>query len=262
MQLVQRYLLAGIVLAHGVGCAAVAVAGVIISPVVLEIDSPRKAIAVKVTNSGDQPITFQTEAVTWKQVNGVDQNTPTDDLLVIPPIVEVPPNATQIFRVMLRSKAPSAVERTYRVVLEDITDKETETPSSAKASVAFRLTHSLPVVIAPAGKITNIIRWKSCPVAAGEAPAAVTSPGLPAATAPQACIRLLNAGNRRVKVQALTLSGDNWQQVLALKVGVNVLAADQREWRVPLQPGQTGAVRGVQVNTARGETLQAEASEF
>lgn len=246
MQPVRRHLLAGVLLACGVGYAAVAGAGgVTISPVVLEIDSPRKAIAVTLTNNGDRPVTFQTEALVWKQVNGIDQNDPTDELLVVPPIVEVPARASQIFRVMLRSRAPAPVERTYRVMLEDITEEQAA--SSGQTSVTFKLTHNLPVLIAASGKVVNALRWKPC------APTVRTA---------EACVRLLNAGNRRVKVQSLTLTGDGWQQALALKDGVNVLTGSEREWRVPLPAGQTGAMRGVQVLTARGETLQAEAGGF
>lgn len=262
MQPVRHSLSAGVFLVCGVGCAAVAeAAGVTISPVVLEIDSPRKAIAVTVTNNGDRPVTFQTEAMAWLQVNGADHHEPTEDLLVVPPMVEVPARSSQIFRVMLRTRAPSPVERTYRVMLEDIT--EAQAASSGQASVAFKLTHNLPLLIAPAGKVVNAIRWKPCPPTVALAPAPVVAPAKPQATrGREACVRLLNAGNRRVKVQTLTLAGDGWQQALALKEGENLLAGSERAWRVPLASSQTGAPLGVQVQTVRGETLQAESGGF
>ena len=244
----------------GGGCAAVAkAAGVTISPVVLEIDSPRKAIAVTVTNTGDRPLTLQAESMLWQQVNGVDHNEPTEDLLVVPSMVEVPAQASQVFRVMLRSRAPSPVERTYRVMLEDITEEQVA--SSGQASVAFKFTHNLPVLIAPSGKVVNAMRWKPCPTEAApvpNAPAGAKSSVLRA----EACVRLLNAGNRRVKVQTLTLDGNGWQQALSLKDGENVLAGAEHEWRVPLAKDQTGAVRRVQVQTARGEILTAESGDF
>lgn len=253
MQPVRRHLLAGALLACNVGCTALAsAAGVTISPVVLEIDSPRKAIAVTLTNNGDRPATFQTEALVWHQVNGRDQTEPTDELLVVPPIVEVPARGSQIFRVMLRSRAPSPVERTYRVMLEDITEEQAA--SSGQASVAFKLTHSLPVLIAASGQVVNVLRWKPCPP--------VGAPATSGMSSAEACVRLLNAGNRRVKVQSLTLGGVGWQQALSIKGGVNVLTGAEREWRVPLQVGQKGALHNVQVLTARGELLQAEAGGF
>lgn len=241
-------LMARVLLALSVSASAVpSTAGVLISPVVLEISAARRPIAVTVTNSGARAVTFQTEALVWQQVDGVDRFEATDDLVVVPPVVEVAPNASQVFRVMLRSPAPSPVERSYRLVLEDITEELA--PAGGQASISFKLSHNLPVMVAPAGKVLNAIRWKPCSAAAVPRPAG-------------ACIRLLNAGNRRVKFETLTVAGDGWQQVLTLKTGENVLAGAQREWVVPLANGQGGALRGVQVKTARGETLQAEDGGF
>lgn len=256
----RRHLLVNLGLVVAASAATFASAGGIsISPVVIEIDSPRRAVAVTLTNNGDRPVTFQTEAMVWQQVNGADHNEPTEDLLVIPPVVEVPAKASQVFRVMLRTRAPSPVERTYRVILEDITEEQAAV--SGQASVAFKLTHNLPVLIAPSVKVVNAIRWRPCPPEAFTT--AASTPVKPSATrGAEVCVRLLNAGNRRVKVQTLTLTGEGWEQALPLKDGVNVLAGAEREWRLPLTKGQTGALRGVQVNTARGETLQAEAGGF
>ena len=51
LQPIRQLLVTTMLLAFGVGCAAVAqAAGVLISPVVLEIGSPRKAIAVTINN--------------------------------------------------------------------------------------------------------------------------------------------------------------------------------------------------------------------
>jgi fimbrial chaperone protein len=237
-------LIARVLLALGAGVAAsTASAGVVVSPVVLEVASPRKPVTVTVTNDGDRAVTYQADALTWQQVNGVDRFEPTDELLVVPPIVEVPPKGRQVFRVMLRSGAPALVERAYRLVLEDITEE-----ASAKPGISFRLSHNLPVMVAPAGQVRNAIRWKPC--------AADTSAR--AAT----CVRLLNAGNRRVKLESVTVSGEGWQQVLSLKSGENVLAGAQRDWFVPLTSGQAGVVQSIQVKTARGETLQAESGGF
>jgi len=242
-QPVRRHLAAAILLACGVGGAAVAgAAGVMISPVVLEIASPRKAIAVTVTNGGDRPMTFQADTFAWQQIDGVDRYEETDELLVVPPIVEVPAHSSQVIRVMLRSPAPSPRERTYRLALEDVTEEQAA--ATGQASIAFKLSHSLPVMIAPAGKVLHAVRWKPCVDQAAVRPA-------------EACVRLLNAGNRRMKVKTLMVTGDGWQQALVLKQGENVLAGAEREWRVPLANGQTGALRAVRVETADGETLQA-----
>ena len=241
-------LLDGILLACALGCPAfLQAAGLTISPVVIEIDSPRKAIAVTVTNNGDHAVTFQTDTMIWKQVNGVDQYEPTSELLIAPPIVRVRPNASQTFRVTLRVPTSSPVERSYRVILEDISD---ELSSSGTASVAFKFTHNLPVMLAPTDKVFNAIRWKPC----------ASEPAKPAAA--EVCVHINNAGNRRVKVQNLTLAGNGWQHSVPFKEGINVSSGAEREWRIPLQAGQTGALQSVQIFTARGETIDAQAGGF
>jgi fimbrial chaperone protein len=245
---------AGALAAWILACAApVQAAGVNISPVVIEIDSPRKAVAITVTNNGDRPINLQTDAMVWRQVNGIDQYEPTDEMLVVPPIAQVQPNASQIFRVVLRAPTRAPEERTYRLILEDTSD---DLNPSGQTSVAFKFTHNLPVMVAPSAKAFSAVRWKPCtptPSLLAEKPLQIRST--------EACVRLLNAGNRRVKIQTLTLTGDGWQQALPLKEGVNVLAGAEREWRVPL-PAGAGTLRTVQVQTARGEALAAEPGGF
>ena len=71
-------------------------------------------------------------------------------------------------------------------------------------------------------------------------------------------MRIANAGNRRVKVQSVTLSGEGWQQVFNLKEAEAVLAGAEREWVVPANA--PGALRAVEVRTATGQLLAAEAA--
>jgi fimbrial chaperone protein len=175
--------------------------------------------------------------------------TPSDDLLVSPPIADLQPGDKQMFRLALRGARTAPEELTYRLILENIAEPEVAPNSTPGMNIKFRMRYDLPVLLAPAGPVVNALRWKPC------------EPDVAPSTA-TACVRLFNAGNRRVKVQTLTLMGDHWQQALSLKDGKNVLAGSEREWHVPLQAGQAGALQGVQVSTARGETRQAEAGGF
>lgn len=229
------------------------VAQISISPIVIEIDTPRRAAAVSVTNGGERSITLQSEVLLWQQKDGQDQFETSDALLVVPSIVHIPPKSTQIIRLLLRSPAPSPLERSYRLVLEDITEAQVKTDGT---SINFKFTHSLPVMIAPSGKVRNTLRWKSCANASGSVPE-LTTP-----QPKEACVRLLNAGNRRIKMLSLVLTGNGWQQPLSLKGDENILVGAERELRVTLQAGQTGPLRSVQVHTALGETLLAESGGF
>lgn len=237
--------------------ARVSASGLLVAPVVIEMDLPRRAAAIRVTNGGDAPITLQTSTSTWKQVDGQDRDEPSDDLLVVPSIAEVAPGATQIFRLALRVPAPAPTERTYHLTLDDITEKKASEDDGAQ--VFIKVTHKLPVMVAPSGGIRSSIQWKRC----------ANSVSVPSGTeltgrgdVAEACVRLRNSGNRRVRVESMTVLGDGWQQNLKLNAGVNMLAGADREWRVPLTSGQVGLPLGVEVLTGRGEVLRAEPAEF
>lgn len=230
---------------------AAAADGVTIAPVVIEIGSPRKVAAITLTNNGSQAVTYQVQASAWRQRDGADLSEENDDLLVVPAIVDVPPGASQVLRVMLRSRAPAPVERSYWILLENITR---DVALAATSAVSFKLSHKLPVMIAPAGKVVHALRWLPC------APASAAASASDSAGAPQACVRLHNDGNRRVKIRAIELAGDGWRQPLVLPAGLNLLAGAQREWSIPLAPEQTGPVRAVSAQTADAGMLQAEAA--
>lgn len=242
--------LAGAGLVTALLASGTTLAQVLISPVVVELGARQRAVAVTVSLSDQAraPMRLQAELLRWTQdVQGQAVTEPSDELLVTPPIADLRPGGQQVFRIALRGPRPAPEELAYRLILEDVAEPTAAADSAPGILIKFRMRYDLPVLVAPAGPVANALRWKPCP---------------PADRPAEACVRLRNAGNRRVKVQTLTLAGDGWQQALSLKDGVNVLAGSEREWRVPLQAGQTGALRGVQVLTARGETLQAETGGF
>ena len=73
-----------------------------------------------------------------------------------PLIVEVPAHTSQVIRVTLRSPVPPDRERTHRLALEDITEEQAA--ATGKASIAFKISHNLPIMIAPAAKVVDAVR--------------------------------------------------------------------------------------------------------
>ncbi len=234
--------------------AGTATAQVLVSPVVIELGARQRVTSVAITLSSHAaaPVRLQANLLRWKQDDkGESLTEPSDDLLVTPPIADLKPGMQQIFRVALRAGRPAPEELAYRLVLEDVSESVVVTPMGSGMNINFRMRYDLPVLVAPTGPIVNALRWKPC-IAHLQSAVSISD----------TCLRLLNAGNRRVKVQNLTIAGDDWKQAFPMKDGVNVLAGAEREWRIPLQAGQNSPLRGVQVQTARGEILQAEAGGF
>lgn len=228
-------------------------AQVLLQPVVLELQPRQRVVVVNVTLSerAPAPVRLQTELLRWNQdPQGRALTSPSDDLLVSPPIADLKPGQRQVFRVAVRNPKPLTEEAAYRLILEDIAPVPLDETGKPRAGLSIRMRYDLPVMVAPSTKATHALRWKPClPEAAAGAPIA------------QACVRLRNTGNKRVKVQGLELAGEGWQQAMSVGDGGLMLAGAEREWRMPLRAAATAGLREVHVQTAQGES-KAEAGGF
>jgi fimbrial chaperone protein len=90
-----------------------------VMPVTLTVPYGAMTTTLMVTNEGDEPATIQLRTFAWSQTRQDDALTPSDVLMVSPPIVEVPAGQTQIVRLVLRKPA-SAEEASYRVLVDEI----------------------------------------------------------------------------------------------------------------------------------------------
>ena len=192
-------------------CAVFSAASVahaqLIAPVLVELSPARRVVSVTMTNRSDQAMTYQSQALAWTQVDGADRQSETNDILVVPPIAQLPPGGTQLFRVTLRRPLP-AQETAYRLVFEDITSNTG--PAGDGATVRLQFRHSLPVF---AGSVAN----------------AQARPVLDRCTAPgkSACVRIRNDGDRRLKVATLVAEGGGWRG--EFKVSATVLAGGWKQ---------------------------------
>lgn len=113
-----------------------------ISPVSIAFQPSQAASGINLQNYGDTPLYGQVRVYAWEQKDGVDVLSPTTDLVASPPVIEVAPNSAQTIRLVRRASAPAAVERSYRILIDEI-------PRGDSASgVAIRLQYSVPVFVA------------------------------------------------------------------------------------------------------------------
>jgi fimbrial chaperone protein len=129
-----------------------------ISPIRVQLDGSHRTEALTLANAGDSPVVVQVRVVSWSQKDGAEELQDTRDVLVTPPVLQIPANAQQIVRVALRRAADSAQELSYRVIFQEV-------PQAAPADfrglqVALRI--SIPVFVAPAqGKANADLAWAS-----------------------------------------------------------------------------------------------------
>lgn len=123
-----------------------------VNPVKIRLPAGQQATTLTVRNDDNREASFQVRAYVWKQAGGSNRLTPTNQLVVSPPLGAIPPHASQTIRLVLRTP-PQGQEASYRILLDQIP------PPSAPGTVNIALRFSLPVFAEPASRITPNVRW-------------------------------------------------------------------------------------------------------
>lgn len=190
-----------------------------ITPVVLEIDARGRG-ALRVTNKRDRSVTYQLTPLNWDVVDGKDLYQPSNDFIASPPSFTLKPRQTREIRVGFRNPAQAAVERAYRLVVEEV---PFETASADQGlNINLRMRYVLPVYIAPAAAPTADIVWS------------VRRQG------GSAIVKAENRGNRRFVVRELGFNADAASAgapTHALAEPQSVLAQSWREWTIVVPGG-------------------------
>lgn len=129
-----------------------------VSPVQVHLTANRNIAALRVYNAGARAVSIQAQPLLWTQQSGQDLLTPTEELLATPPIFTVPPGATQIVRVGLRTAPDKVSERTFRLYLTELPSPESNEFNGLQ--MATRI--SLPVFVAPLrGEVAFKLAWNA-----------------------------------------------------------------------------------------------------
>lgn len=117
-----------------------------VTPVRIFADPRDRAVAVTVTNEGDQELVMQADLFSWSQrANGEDNLVPTEDLVLSPPILKLPPKARQVVRLALIGAPKSERQLTYRMIAREVPEVKSQENVQLQIALAF----SIPVFITP-----------------------------------------------------------------------------------------------------------------
>lgn len=126
-------------------------------PINPRIDAPAGATMVWVKNNNkSEPVILQARIFIWRQVNNEDKLDPQDELVVSPPLIEVKPDAQQIFRLMNRKGELKDVtmENSYRLLIDEVPKEGSITSSLLR----FQMRYSLPLFVGlPEGYSTPLL---------------------------------------------------------------------------------------------------------
>lgn len=133
-----------------VGMAQNAGAGVFsVTPVRIYMAPTDRAIAVTITNEGDEELVMQADLYLWKQKpGGQDDLTLTEDMFLSPPIIKLAPKSRQVVRLARLSTARPTEQLTYRMIVREIPEAK---PAKPDLQIQVALAFSMPVFITPPG---------------------------------------------------------------------------------------------------------------
>lgn len=138
------------------GSAVFAQAGSLaISPVRVDLSETKLNSTVQVTNSGDEPITVQVHAAGWRTEGAEDSYLETNDVVVNPPVFTLAAGQKQIIRLGLRSRDRIEIERSYRLILEEVP----KPPKPGTIGTVLRI--SLPIFQVPRRPVAPILIWQA-----------------------------------------------------------------------------------------------------
>lgn len=138
-----------ILLATGILSGAPAQAGVFsVTPVRIYMTPRDRAVAVTITNEGDAEVVLQADLNAWSQrPDGTDEQVPTEDLILSPPIIKLAPNARQVVRLALLKPADASRQLIYRMIMREVPEAVASRDKTIQVPIALAL--SMPVFITP-----------------------------------------------------------------------------------------------------------------
>lgn len=201
------------------------------NPVRLTLPAGSNSTSLSLDNTGDQPVLVQAEVMAWSQQDGKEVLTPSQDLVVSPPIFKIAPGGRQTVRLGLLRPAMGEREVTYRLFLQEVV--QPPAPGEQGVSVALRL--GLPVFVLPKGRAVPHLVWR--------------------AKAEDGAIRLTltNSGNAHVQALDCKMYRQDGALFADQQLAAYVLAGQSRSWLIkPKQPWRGEKLR-LTANTNLGE---------
>ena len=150
MGTLRQLMVVGLVAGAGVFAPAPALAGLFsVTPVRIFMAPRDRAIAVTITNEGDDELVMQADIYSWKQKpDGTDDLALTEDLILAPPIIKLAPRSRQVVRLARLTPGIGGEQQTYRLVIREVPEAK---PADKNVQLQIALAFSMPVFVTPPG---------------------------------------------------------------------------------------------------------------
>lgn len=158
-----------------------------VTPVRIQVELPAAASTITVSNPGDSPLAAQLRVFKWTRVNGKDTLEPTKDVVASPPLAKLAPGQPYVVRIIRVSKTPLNGEETYRLIVDEIPDRQASVPSFGPR---FAIRQSIPVFFTDPAAAPKL-SW-----------VAIFDKG-------RLLLKARNEGGRRVRISALNVTNES-----------------------------------------------------
>ena len=126
-----------------------------VTPVRIFFTPKDRAVAITLSNDGDTEIALQADINAWSQDSkGNDQLELTEDLILAPPSLKIPPNSKQVVRLALVTPRDASNQMIYRLVVREI--PEVAAAKAGTIELPVSLVMSMPVFVTPANAKNNV----------------------------------------------------------------------------------------------------------
>ena len=163
-------------------------------------------------NRGGVAAAIQLRAFAWTQNGDEDVLTPSQDIILSPPIFTVAADKTQTIRLLLRPSAVGSGERAYRLLIDEVPPANA---TDRQINIAMRI--SVPVIVGSAPPAGHALRWHAKRGRPGEILLSATNTG---------------TGYERIGAVAVTLPDGSHPDADPVASNPYVLPGAQRHWIV------------------------------
>lgn len=202
-----------------------------ISTTTLEVVSPGSTSSMTLRNTGKDAINVQIRVLMWSQKDGVEELTPTREVVVSPPFAVIEPGREFTVRVVRVVQSPVQAEASYRLLIDELP----KSGAGAGLGVKFALRYSIPVFFGPAARAPATLAWR-----------AETGRGRVRLTA-------TNAGDKRVRLSSLKVKASEGGNIISQDGLLGyVLSRASMSWTFPVPSGRTTS--GLAIITADSDS--------
>jgi fimbrial chaperone protein len=140
-----------------VGVRPAGASSIQVDPIRIDFEPGATSATLFVRNGGDAPVVLQAELNDWTMDEAGERYSPTNALIVAPPVMTIAAGGEQVVRLGLRAAPDPSRERAFRLFLTEVPPPPQ--PGFRGLQVALRV--GIPVFLRPADKRAPRLEWSA-----------------------------------------------------------------------------------------------------